>query len=206
MKESKKNNNKEPYKIKKKPKVINNFNKSTPNNNKNTKINSSQKKEEDPLYMNPLKFKFLFFYTPKKIFQDSIGFSLTFYVRLICIIYALRASTIYNQIKYHPNQIDYNFIINCICILTSFSLYISLFKHSRKISTFAYYIYLIHFLLKLFTSARMFLYNLQKYHYTKQALIGTILGLSTGSSINFCSTWIIFSYMVFTYNIKNKKI
>ena len=204
MKESKKTNNKEPYKIKKKPKVINHFNKNTYHNNKNTTINSSQKKEEDPLYMNTLKFKFLFFYTPKKIFQDSIGFSLTFYVRLICIIYALRASTIYNQIKNSHILIDYNFIINCICIFTSFFLYISLYKHSRKISTFAYYIYLIHFFLKLFTSAKMLLSNLQKYHYTKQALIGTILGLSTGSSINFCSTWIIFSYMIFTYNIKNK--
>ena len=204
MKESKKTNNKEPYKIKKKPKVINHFNKNTYNNNKNPTINSSQKKEEDPLYMNTLKFKFLFFYTPKKIFQDSLGFSLTFYVRLICIIYALRASTIYNQIKNHHFLINYNFIINCICIFTSFFLYISLYKHSRKISTFAYYIYLIHFFLKLFTSAKMLLSNLQKYHYTKQALIGIILGLSTGSCINFCSTWIIFSYMIFTYNIKNK--
>lgn len=205
MKQSKKTNNKEPYKIKKKTKVINHFNKNANNNNKNTKINSSEKKEEDPLYLNNFKFKFLFCYTPKKIFQDSLNFSLTFYVRLICIIYALRSSTIFNQIKYHQYHIDYNFIINCICIFTSFFLYLSIFKHSRKISTFAYYIYLIHFLLKLYTSSKMFLYNLERYHYTKQALIGTILGLSTGSCINLCSTWIIFSYMVFTYNIKNKK-
>ena len=78
MKESKKTNNKEPYKIKKKPKVINNFNKNIPNNNKNTKINLSQKKEEDPLYMNPLNLNFYFFILLKKYFKTVLVFLLLF--------------------------------------------------------------------------------------------------------------------------------
>ena len=205
MKEIKKNTyKKEPYKIKKKQKIIHHFNSLNSKNKEDKKVNDN--KIEDPLYKNTLKFRFLFFYIPKNIFKDCLSFQLTFYVRLICVFYSLRATiTNYNAMKTNPNKIDYNIIINYICIFTSFFLYLSLFNLSRKIATIGYYIYAIHLYIKLYSSIKLFANNLDKYYYTKETLFGTILGLSTASTINFCTTWIIFSYMVFTYNFKNNQ-
>ena len=131
-------------------------------------IAKKKKEENDRLYKNPFQFKFLFVINPNNIYQESIGLSLKFLLRIISIIYALRAlSSSYEQIKYNPNEFDYNLIINYICM-----------------------------------SIKILIIDVQTHNYPLNAFIGIILGLLTGSLINFFSTWIVFSHMVFTYNYK----
>ncbi len=166
-------------------------------------IEKKKKEENDRLYKNPFQFKFLFVINPEKIYQESIGLSLKFLLRLISIIYALRAlSSSYEQIKYNPNEFDYNLIINYICIFTSVFLYLSIYKYSRTISTISYYIFVFHLGFKIYMSIKILIIDVQTHNYPLNAFIGIILGLLTGSLINFFSTWIVFSHMVFTYNYK----
>ena len=166
-------------------------------------IAKKKKEENDRLYKNPFQFKFLFVISPNTIYQESIGLSLKFLLRLISIIYALRAlSSSYEQIKYNPNEFDYNLIINYICIFTSVFLYLSIYKYSRTISTIAYYIFVFHLGLKIYMSIKILIIDVQTHNYPLNAFIGIILGLLTGSLINLFSTWIVFSHMVFTYNYK----
>lgn len=173
------------------------------NSNSNTNLeNKKQKNEIDKLFLNPFKFKFLFLFKPYKIYKESIGLSLKIMIRMVSIIYALRAiSSSYNHI-YFESKIDYNLIINFICIITSFLLYLSLFKLSRTITTIAYYIFLFHLGFKIFISGKILIIDVQTHHYPINAFIGIILGLSSGSLINLYCTWIVFSYMVYTFNYK----
>jgi hypothetical protein len=104
--------------------------------------------------------------------------------------------------KFRPNDIDSNLIINYICVFTSILLYISIYKFSRVVTTIAYYVYFFHFGYKLYMSGKILLNDIQKHNYPINALIGIILGLTVGSIINCFSTWIVFSHMVFTFNYK----
>ncbi len=177
----------------------------TNNNPKLTEeeIEKKKKEENDRLYKNPFQFKFLFVINPEKIYQESIGLSLKFLLRLITIIYALRAlSSSYEQLKYNQTELDYNLIINYICIFTSILLYLSIYKYSRTISTISYYIFVFHLGFKIYMSIKILIIDIQTHNYPLNAFIGILLGLLTGSLINFFSTWIVFSHMVFTYNYK----
>ena len=51
-------------------------------------------------------------------------------------------------------------------------------------------------------SGKILIVDIQTHNYPLNAFIGIILGLFTGSLINFFSTWIVFSHMVYTYNYK----
>ena len=51
-------------------------------------------------------------------------------------------------------------------------------------------------------SIKILIIDIQTHNYPLNAFIGILLGLLTGSLINFFSTWIVFSHMVFTYNYK----
>ena len=177
----------------------------TNNNPKLTEeeIEKKKKEENDRLYKNPFQFKFLFVINPNNIYQESIGLSLKFLLRLITIIYALRAlSSSYEQLKYNQTELDYNLIINYICIFTSILLYLSIYKYSRTISTISYYIFVFHLGFKIYMSIKILIIDIQTHNYPLNAFIGILLGLLTGSLINFFSTWIVFSHMVFTYNYK----
>ena len=177
----------------------------TNNNPKLTEeeIEKKKKEENDRLYKNPFQFKFLFVINPEKIYQESLGLSLKFLLRLITIIYALRAlSSSYEQLKYNQTELDYNLIINYICIFTSILLYLSIYKYSRTISTISYYIFVFHLGFKIYMSIKILIIDIQTHNYPLNAFIGILLGLLTGSLINFFSTWIVFSHMVFTYNYK----
>ena len=79
-----------------------------------------------------------------------------------------------------------------------------MYKKSFNFMRICYYVYVIHFFYKLIETI-LYLYNkltLKRYHIN--AIIGIILGLSSSSVINLISTWVIFSYMVYIYNINNK--
>ena len=69
----------------------------------------------------------------------------------------------------------------------------------------SYYVYLFHFVYKFVESCFYLYYKLSKKRYNIYSLLGIILGLSTSSVINLISTWIIFSHMVYIYNINKEK-
>ncbi len=175
----------------------------TYNTNKKNNLEKRKKEEEEKYYKNPYNFKFALILIPNKIYKERFGLKLQFLIRAISIIYALRSlSSIYEQMKFRPNDIDSNLIINYICVFTSILLYISIYKFSRVITTIAYYVYFFHFGYKLYMSGKILLNDIQKHNYPINALIGIILGLTVGSIINCFSTWIVFSHMVFTFNYK----
>ena len=169
-----------------------------------------KEKEDKKDFENEKDFKFMFYYTPEEVTQSIFGVRLSLIVKLVSIIYAYRAlKSIHEEITYNTilkNGFNIlNIIFNCICIFTSILLYFSMYKKSYNFMWFCYYVYVIHFFYKLIETI-IYLYNkLTHKKYNINAVIGIILGLSTSSVINLISTWIIFSYMVYIYNINNKK-
>ena len=160
---------------------------------------SMQEKEETKDYENKYDFKFMFYYIPELITKSLLGFKLNLVVKIISLIYSyrslvsLRDQVLLLSIEHSINYI--NFALNSICIFTSILLYFSMYKKSYNFMVFSYYVYVLHFFYKL---SKKKIYNIN-------SLIGTILGLSTSSVINLISTWIIFSYMVYIYNINKEK-
>ena len=171
------------------------------------------KEEEEMIdYENKYDFKFMFYYIPESITKSVIGFKLHFVVKIISLIYSYRSLLSFrNQVVLLSieKSINYiNFVLNLMCIFTSILLYFSMYKKSYNFMLLSYYVYVFHFFYKFLESAHYLYYKLSsKKIYNINSLIGTILGLSTSSVINLISTWIIFSYMVYIYNVneKNKK-
>ena len=171
---------------------------------------SMQEKEEMKDYENKYDFKFMFYYIPELITKRILGFKLNLVVKIISLIYSyrslvsLRDQVLLLSIEHSINYI--NFALNSICIFTSILLYFSMYKKSYNFMVFSYYVYVLHFFYKFFESCHYLFYKLStKKIYNINSLIGTILGLSTSSVINLISTWIIFSYMVYIYNINKEK-
>ena len=170
------------------------------------KNSNSQKKEKeniDKLYNNIFKFKFLFFFKPSKVYQKRLNITLHFLIRLISIIYGFSSlSFLYENRKNKSNKFEFNLIINYIFIFTSIFLYISLNIYSKIITTISYYIYVFFLGYKIYLYGTILNIKLNAHHYPINALIGVIIGLSLNSIAHLFCTWIIFSYMVFSYNYK----
>ena len=170
-----------------------------------------KQKEQEVLkdYENVHDFKFLFYYIPESITKSIIGIRLSLIVKIISLIYAyrslvsLRDQIILLSIEKSLNYL--NFILNALCIFTSILLYFSLYKKSFNFMRLSYYVYLFHFVYKFVESCFYLYYKLSKKRYNIYSLLGIILGLSTSSVINLISTWIIFSHMVYIYNINKEK-
>ena len=177
----------------------------------NMKYDDYQKikqKEDKEDYENIHDFKFMY-YIPEEVTKSIIGIRLSLIAKFISIFYAYRAlKTLHEEIAFstieNKGVNNINCIFNCVCIFTSILLYFSMYKKSFNFMRICYYVYVIHFFYKLIETI-LYLYNkltLKRYHIN--AIIGIILGLSTSSVVNLISTWIIFSYMVYIYNINNK--
>ena len=169
-----------------------------------------QEKENKKDFENTHDFKFMFYYIPEEITKNIMGIRLSLLIKLVSIFYAYRAlKSLREEIAYNTIQKKginvLNFIFNSICIFTSILLYFSMYKKSFNFMRFSYYVYLFHFFYKLIETI-LYLYNkLSHKRYHINAIIGIILGLSTSSVLNLISTWIIFSYMVYIYNINYGK-
>ena len=170
----------------------------------------SKEKEEKEDFENIHDFKFMFYYIPEEVTKSIIGIRLSLIVKIVSIIYAYRAlKSLQEEITINTIQkkgiSNINFIFNCVCIFTSILLYFSMYKKSYNFMKFCYYVYVAHFFYKLFETIIYLYTKLTLKRYNMNAIIGIILGLSTSSVINLISTWIIFSYMVYMYNIDKKK-
>ena len=168
-----------------------------------------KEKEDKEDFENIHDFKFMFNYIPEEITKSILGIKLSLIVKFVSIIYAYRAlKSLHEEIvinivqKKSVNNI--NFIFNSVCIFTSILLYFSMYKKSFNFMRFCYYVYVVHFFYKLFETFFYLYAKLTHKRYHINAIIGIILGLSTSSVINLISTWIIFSYMVYIYNIDHK--
>ena len=168
-----------------------------------------KQKEETKDYENIHDFKFFFYYIPESITKRVIGIRLSLIVKIISLIYAYRSMvSLRNQIVLLSieNSINYiNFILNFLCIFTSVLLYFSMYRKSYNFMRICYYVYLFHFFYKFCETCHYLFYKLSKKKYNINSLLGIILGLSTSSVVNLISTWIIFSYMVYIYNINEEK-
>ena len=170
-----------------------------------------KKKEEEEMkdYENTHDFKFLFHYIPESITKSVLGIRLSLVVKIISLTYSYRSMvSLREQIKLLSieDNINYiNFILNAICIFTSILLYFSMYKKSYNFMKFSYYVYVFHFFYKLCETCYYLYYKLSRKRYNINSLIGIILGLSISSLINLLSTWIIFCYMVYIFNIKEDK-
>ena len=169
-----------------------------------------QEKENKKDFENIHDFKFIFYYLPEEITKHIMGIRLSLLVKLVSIFYAYRAlKSLHEEITYNTIQKKgintLNFIFNSVCIFTSLLLYFSMYKKSFNFMRFCYYVYVFHFFYKLIETI-LYLYNrLSHKRYHINAIIGIILGLSISSVLNLISTWIIFSYMVYIYNISYEK-
>ena len=169
-----------------------------------------KEKEDKEDFENIHDFKFLFYYIPEEITKSILEIRLSLLVKLVSIFYTYRAlKSLHEEITYNTIQKksinSLNFIFNSICIFTSILLYFSMYKKSFNFMRFCYHVYVFHFFYKLI-EAILYLYNrLSHKRYHINAIIGIILGLSTSSVLNLISTWIIFSYMVYIYNINYGK-
>ena len=155
-------------------------------------------------------FKFMFYYIPEEVTRSIIGIRLALIVKFVSIYYAYRAlKSLREDINYSRIQEEninaLNFLFNSVCIFTSILLYFSMYKKSFNFMRFGYYVYLVHFFYKLCETILYLNNKLAHKKYSINSIIGIILGLSTSSIINLISTWLIFSYMVYIYNVNNKK-
>ena len=165
--------------------------------------NKKEEEVEDPLFVNYEDFRFLFLIKKNSVLEKFMNLSLKFFVKVVAFIYAFRSMAALNEsIKYKTEVIDFNFIFNFICIITSLLLYISIYIKSYFISYISYYIYFLHFLIKFIMSIKLLNQNTKKHKYPIDALIGIILGLSVGTTLNILSTYVVFSHMVYNYNYK----
>ena len=171
-----------------------------------------KKEEEEDLkhYENIHDFKFMFYHIPESITKSIFGIRLELIVKILSLIYAyhslisLRKQILLYSIEKNINYL--NFILNSLCIFTSILLYFSMYKKSYNFLRFSYFVYVFHFFNKFYETCYYLFYKLSKKKYNNlNSLIGIIIGLSISSVINLISTWLIFSYMVYLYNIKEKK-
>ena len=164
--------------------------------------NSDSNEVDDELFINYDDFKFLFIIKKKVVLDKFMNFSLSFLVKAVALIYSFRSLAVLNDSLKYSEHIDFNCLFNFLCIFTSILLYISIFLKSYFISFISYYIYFLHFLIKFIMSIKLLNENTKKHKYPPNALIGIILGLSVGTTLNIISTYIVFSHMVYNYNYK----
>ncbi len=131
-------------------------------------------------------------------------------VKFVSIIYAYRAlKSLHEHIEiFNYGKADLslvNIVFNGLCIFTSIMLYFSMYKKSYSFMCFGYYVYLFHAFVKMYETLIYIFEKLSQRKANINVIIGVILGLSTSSVLNICSTWIIFSYMVYIYNICHKE-
>ena len=162
----------------------------------------SETNEDNSLFINIDDFKFLFFIKKEVVLDKFMNLSLNFLVKAVALIYSFRSLAVLNESIKYGEKIDFNCLFNFICIIISILLYISIFIKSYFISFISYYIYFLHFLIKFIMSIILLNENTKKHKYPLNALIGIILGLSVGTTLNIISTYIVFSHMVYNYNYK----
>ena len=170
------------------------------------KLKEKEMKED---FENIHDFKFMFYYIPEEVTRSIIGIRLALIVKFVSIYYAYRAlKSLREDINYSRIQEEninaLNFLFNSVCIFTSILLYFSMYKKSYNFMNFCYYVYMAHFFYKLFETIFYLYTKLTHKRFHINAIIGIILGLSTSSVLNLISTWFIFSYMVYIYNISHK--
>ena len=168
---------------------------------------ANHKDKED--YENTHKLKFVFYFEPKEVTRSIFSIKLSFLVKLISIIYAYRAmKSLHDEIQMYffiNGNINYlTCIFNTICICTSIMIYLSMQKESSKFMNIGYYVYLFHYLIKLFD---VFVHIIQMITHKRKisSICGAVLGLGMSSVVNFISSWIMFSQWVYSYNISHKE-
>ena len=165
--------------------------------------------EENKNFQNTNDFKFMFFYIPEEITKSVLGIRLSLIVKIVSLIYSYSSMLSLREqiaILSRENNINYiNFILNALSIFTSIFIYFSMFKKSYSFVRFCYYVYVFHFHYKLIETIIYLFFNLSRKKYKIKSIFAIILGLSGSSIINFISTWLIFCYMVYIYNINNKE-
>lgn len=160
-------------------------------------------------YENNHKLKFVFCFVPKEVTRSIFSIKLSFLVKLISIIYAYRAmKSLHDEIQAYffiNGHIHYlTCIFNAICVCTSIMIYLSMQNESSRFMSIGYYVYLFHYLIKLFD---VFVHIIQMITHKRKiaSIFGAVLGLGMSSVVNFISTWIMFSQWVYSYNISYKE-
>ena len=165
--------------------------------------------EENKNFQNTNDFKFMFSYIPEEVTKSVLGIRLSLIVEIVSLIYSYSSMLSLREqiaILSREDYINYiNFILNALSVFTSIFLYFSMLKKSYSFVRLCYYVYVFHFHYKLIETIIYLFSNLSRKKYKIKSIIAIILGLSGSSIINFISTWLIFCYMVYIYNINNKK-
>lgn len=165
--------------------------------------------EENKNFQNTNDFKFMFSYIPEEVTKSVLGIRLSLIVKIVSLIYSYSSMLSLREqiaILSREDYINYiNFILNALSVFTSIFLYFSMLKKSYSFVRLCYYVYVFHFHYKLIETIIYLFSNLSRKKYKIKSIIAIILGLSGSSIINFISTWLIFCYMVYIYNINNKE-
>ena len=162
-------------------------------------------KEEYELYKNTYNFRFLFLgKSPKGVLISLFGISLPTLNTIVALIYGLRAIPPILQFFSAPSKpIQLYLIVNICCLITSIFQLISIKTKLYKYTRSTYLVHGVHFIGKVLSSI-LLLTNKLNTAKTISALIGMGLGLMVGSTINFISVYIVYSYMVYCYNLEMK--
>ena len=165
--------------------------------------------EENKNFQNTNDFKFMFSYIQEEVTKSVLGIRLSLIVKIVSLIYSYSSMLSLREqiaILSREDYINYiNFILNALSVFTSIFLYFSMLKKSYSFVRLCYYVYVFHFHYKLIETIIYLFSNLSRKKYKIKTIIAIILGLSGSSIINFISTWLIFCYMVYIYNINNKE-
>ncbi len=165
--------------------------------------------EENKNFQNTNDFKFMFSYIPEEVTKSVLGIRLSLIVKIVSLIYSYSSMLSLREqiaILSREDYINYiNFILNALSVFTSIFLYFSMLKKSYSFVRLCYYVYVFHFHYKVIETIIYLFSNLSRKKYKIKSIIAIILGLSGSSIINFISTWLIFCYMVYIYNINNKE-
>ena len=165
--------------------------------------------EENKNFQNTNDFKFMFSYIPEEVTKSVLGIRLSLIVKIVSLIYSYSSMLSLREqiaILSREDYINYiNFILNALSVFTSIFLYFSMLKKSYSFVRLCYYVYVFHFHYKLIETIIYLFSNLSRKKYKIKSIIAIILGLSGSSIINFISTWLIFCYMVYIYNINEDK-
>lgn len=162
-------------------------------------------KEDLSLFSNKENYKFFFLYKPLKVPNSFIGISLLFAVRFLGILYAFRSLQGIAQHFNSPNsQSKLHLVLNSMSILTLFLLYFSIYLKNHIAAVVVYYSYLFHFIIKLILSCILLVQRIIMGKHLFNVVVGAGLGLLVGSFINCASTWVMFSFMVYSKNVEEE--
>lgn len=175
-----------------------------PTINKNSSIQQTVK-EDLSLFINKPNYNFFFIIKPRKVLHSFLGLSLSFIARFLAIIYAFRSfQGIAQYFNSSINQSILNLALNAISIITFFLLYMSIYLKNCTAAVWVYYSYFLHFIIKLLMSCNLLIQRIMIGKYLFNVIVGAGIGLFVGSFINLMSAWIMFSFMVYSYNVEEQ--